>query len=155
MVYLLRNSQKIPPHLRRLVYASTLLIFPTLAFCLLQFGFISFLITPVALLLTIIYHIVLIVRHNRRASRQSKHNELVWESTGALAGGYMICTVWTAGLGMTVFRIAWTIHVTTQFDYYPYFSTLHHFGSDLHFSFHLGLMGSSRSGYPYQAKGST
>ncbi|KAH8829808.1 hypothetical protein DL96DRAFT_1590477 [Flagelloscypha sp. PMI_526] len=122
MVHLLSHSHTIPIHFRRLVYASIFLIYPTIAFSLVHFGFNTIFITPLAFLLTVVYHIVLIVKHERQASRKTKHQDLVWGSTGALVCGYMICTVWTAGLGMTVFRIALTIHGAIQFDYFPYFS---------------------------------
>ncbi|KAH8829809.1 hypothetical protein DL96DRAFT_1590481 [Flagelloscypha sp. PMI_526] len=117
MVHLLNQSQTIPPHLRRLVYASIFLIWPTIVFSLMRLGTLSFFVTPLAFLLTVIYHIVLIVKHNRTVSRQSPQYDLVWTSTGALVCGYIICVLWTAGLAATLFRISWTISFESRIGY--------------------------------------
>ncbi|KAH8817765.1 hypothetical protein DL96DRAFT_1623291 [Flagelloscypha sp. PMI_526] len=133
MVHLLRHSQTVPLHFRRLVYASIFFIFPTLAFCVVNYGAPSVLISPVALFLTIIYHIVLIVKHNRKDSHKSY--DLVWESAGALVCGYIICVLWTAGFIATLYRIF-----------------LHNFGGDFHCGFCGCHVGYCCTGYPHWKK---
>ncbi|KAH8829859.1 hypothetical protein DL96DRAFT_1590647 [Flagelloscypha sp. PMI_526] len=104
MVRIIRSPQLVPVHLRRLVYASITLTFPTLAFSLVNFGGLSLWIGPSAIVLTWVYHLVLIIKHNK--SSLSSTHELLWETKHALIWGYCLAVIWTGALVMTVVSVS-------------------------------------------------
>ncbi|KAH8829784.1 hypothetical protein DL96DRAFT_1590402 [Flagelloscypha sp. PMI_526] len=101
MVTIIRQPELVPGHLRRLIYASIVLNFPALGLSLTSMGLSSWFVVPAATLFTWIYHLVLIIKHNKarrlRTSDPIPH-QLLWQNAWALVCGYAIALVWTAGL---------------------------------------------------------
>lgn len=94
---LLKSPQLIPTHARRLIYASIILTFPTLAFSMAaRYGFLSLYMIPGTVLLTWVYHIVLIVLHNQSVTSPSTHEQHHWQTVHALIWGYILAILWTA-----------------------------------------------------------
>ncbi|KAH8829807.1 hypothetical protein DL96DRAFT_1590476, partial [Flagelloscypha sp. PMI_526] len=81
------------------------LLIPTTAFSLANVGYLSLWVTPSALALTIIYHIVLIVKHNRRPASRVQH-DVLWEATPAIVCGFLLAAAWTAGAIMSTLMAA-------------------------------------------------
>ncbi|KAH8829861.1 hypothetical protein DL96DRAFT_905798 [Flagelloscypha sp. PMI_526] len=114
MVQIIRNPQLVPVHLRRLVYASIILTFPTFAFSMVRFGELSLWIGTAAILLTWIYHLVLIIKHNK--SSISSTHELLWETKHALIWGYCLAVLWTGALVAVIVLMSF-IYYDADFQY--------------------------------------
>ncbi|KAH8829860.1 hypothetical protein DL96DRAFT_1590648 [Flagelloscypha sp. PMI_526] len=120
MVQIIRNPQLVPRYLRRLVYTSIILSFITFGVSMVNFGQMSLWISSAAIAFTWIYHLVLIIKHNK--SPLSSRHELLWQTKQPLVWGYCLAVLWTFALFatlifMTILFYSWEYEylMTAQF----------------------------------------
>ncbi|KAH8829851.1 hypothetical protein DL96DRAFT_905647 [Flagelloscypha sp. PMI_526] len=103
MAWIIQQPRLIPGHLRRLIYASILLSLISFGLSMVHFGGLTLFIAPIAAGLTWIYHLVLIIKHNKscRPSNTSQY-QLLWLNTHALIWGYALAILWTAAFSLSV-----------------------------------------------------
>ncbi|KAH8829852.1 hypothetical protein DL96DRAFT_1590633 [Flagelloscypha sp. PMI_526] len=105
MARIIQQPKVIPGHLRRLIYTSILLSFISFGLSMVFFGFFTYFVAPVAAFLTWIYHLVLIIMHNKacRSSDTPKY-QLLWLNTHAIIWGYALAILWTAAFSLSVWH---------------------------------------------------
>ncbi|KAH8829850.1 hypothetical protein DL96DRAFT_1590632 [Flagelloscypha sp. PMI_526] len=138
MAWIIRQPHLVPRHLRRLVYASILLSFASFAFSMVNYGILAYFTSPIAAFFTWIYHLVLIILHNKR-SRPSDPApyRLIWLRSHALVWGYGLAILWTAAFSVTFWTFIMELMLREHFDDYwlnlmliiVFFETLFNLGS--------------------------
>ncbi|KAH8829853.1 hypothetical protein DL96DRAFT_1590638 [Flagelloscypha sp. PMI_526] len=122
MVRIIRQPELVPGHLRRLIYASIILSFITFGLSMGYFGFHTLFVGPIAVVFTWIYHLVLIVKHNKSYHASNPIRlPLLWSTTQALVWGYALAILWTAAFSIILWRflvvfIVWGRYYDMGFD---------------------------------------